>query len=146
MVIICIITTLQGKSSAAYSNCGKWTRRQPTWPSRFKDRSQRRGYQQSAEQGGQQVGHSSLPHNDLIGDLLGVNDASISMSLVELTQNQRRKKERRKRAGYPLKVKSCIVPVNKCSFVQMQTASFIHLYIYSCCIFINAVLNKAAFE
>jgi hypothetical protein len=61
-----------------------------------KDRSSRRGYQQSAEQGWQQVGHSSLRYSDLIGDLLGVNDPDSSMAPVELTQNQRRKKKKKR--------------------------------------------------
>jgi hypothetical protein len=61
-----------------------------------KDRSGSRGYQQSTEQGGQQVGHSSLRHSDLIGNLLGVNDPDSSMAPVELTQNRRRKKKKRR--------------------------------------------------
>jgi len=61
-----------------------------------KDRSQRKGHQQGTQQSGQQVGHSSLRHSGLIGDLLGVNDPDSSMAPVELTQNQRRKKKKKR--------------------------------------------------
>jgi hypothetical protein len=61
-----------------------------------KDRSSGRGYQQGSEQGRQQVGHSSLRHSDLIGDLLGVNDPGSGMAPVELTQNRRRKKKKKR--------------------------------------------------
>ncbi|MDT3403786.1 relaxase/mobilization nuclease domain-containing protein [Mucilaginibacter terrae] len=61
-----------------------------------KDRNSRKGYQQSAEQGRQQVGNPSLPHSDLISDLLGVNDPGSGMAPVELTQNRRWKKKKKR--------------------------------------------------
>jgi hypothetical protein len=65
-----------------------------------KDRSGSRGYQQSTEQGGQQVGHPSLRGRDLIGDLLGLNDPDSSVAPVELTLNQRGKKKKKRGLSY----------------------------------------------